>query len=69
MKRKIRTAYTTAVSIGLRNFAQHLLLDYPQGNPLIVDDLMSIANLSSNSYSVEVIVNEHESDDEEAPHE
>lgn len=65
MKKKFKTTWTAAFSIALRNFADQLSANYPQCNPAIISDLESIANLSANCYSVEIICNTSVDDDKE----
>ena len=68
MKREIKTFCTAAFSIALRNYAEQLSANYPQCNPVIINDLETIAKLSTNCYSVEIICNPSVADDKESSH-
>lgn len=68
MKSKIKTTWTSAFSIALLNFAEQLSANYPQCDPAMISDLETIAKLSANCSSVEIICNASINDDKEFNH-
>ena len=62
MKKKIKTLWTAAFSIALKNYVNSFV-DHPHSP--FMDDLMAISEMSKNSFSVEIVVNTSVHDDKD----